>query len=335
MSLQDIIRQYVFLHPVNSRGWHPCVHQGCDHGKKGPRAAFIFDGDVVGFHCFNCPTKARFDPNDDANLSEDFKKILRDFNIPDEAWQSVVFDSFVKNYDKSSRLKDKKTTKYTDPNEPLTIEMLPTFYRLSDAADGDKWAIIAKDYLEYERGIDWNSYDFYLSEKTNDKTYDKWHKRLIIPMYKNNNLIFYQGRRLVETLKKKYESPSTESNKVLGGFDNLFTHTPAPLIVVEGWFDAFVVDGAAVIGNTISKEQIAWLNKSKRPKIYVPDKTGLGYIAAKTALSQGWKISVPDTSNCKDVSDAVKRFGKLYAIKSIIDNACSGFEAELQLKFLE
>lgn len=335
MSLRDIIQQYVRLYPANTRGWHPCVHQGCDHGNKGPRAAFIFDGDVVGFHCFNCPLKPRFDPNVDTDLSDDFKKLLRDFNIPDEVWQRCVFDSFASNYDKSKIGHGRHRSTLVDPHEPSIIQMPSSFYKLSEAAETDKWAIIAKDFLEHERGVDWKSYDFYLSEKTDDKHLSKWFKRLIIPMYKNGNLIFYQGRRLSDGLKKKYESPAVESHKVLGGFDNLFLPTNAPLIVAEGWFDAFAADGAAIIGNIISKEQIAWLNKSKRPKIYVPDKTGNGYLAARTALNQGWNISLPDTSNCKDISDAVKRFGKLYAIKSIIDNACSGFEAELQLKFIE
>ena len=69
----------------------------------------------------------------------------------------------------------------------------------------------------------------------------KWLKRIIIPMYKNSNLIFYQGRDLSGTAQKKYQSPSTDAAKVLYGFDNLHNYkVNEPLYVVEGWFDAFL-----------------------------------------------------------------------------------------------
>lgn len=332
ITMRSIIEQYVRLYPVNARGWHPCVHQGCDHGKKGPRAAFIFSTDSVGFHCFNCAAHPSYNENDGI-ISDEFKKILNDFSIPEDAWQPLLFKA-LQNKD-NGKTKTKRSLTQITQFEPAELILPTSFYQLSEAPDNDKWAIIANDYLEYERHILPSSYPFYLSEKTNDKHLAKWYKRLIIPMYKEGKLIFYQGRRLLETMPKKYESPSTESNKVLGCFDNALLKTEVPLIVVEGWFDAFAVDGVAVIGNTISKEQIYWINKSPRKKIYVPDKTGKGYIAAKQALDLGWEISVPDFTDCKDTSDAVKRFGKLYTLKSIIDSSCSGFSAELQIKFLE
>lgn len=330
-TLRSIIERYVKLQPQNSRGWHPCVHQGCDHGKKGARAAFIFnENGSVGFNCFNCAVDCSFDPTAGYSVSDDFIKVWRDFRIPEDHLNEFIFQAL-----ESGGIKKQKPISRTTDIEPKILTMPPTFYRLSEAPSTDLWAEIARIHLQEERGIDYHDYSFYLSEKTNDKQYSKWFKRLIIPMYKQDDLIFYQGRRLTDSLIKKYESPSTESSKILGGFDELFKQTDQPLIVAEGWFDGFVVNGVSIIGNTFSKEQIEWLNLSKRNKIYVPDKTGKGYIAAKMALQQGWKVSIPDTSDCKDISEAVKKYGKLYTLKSIMDNACLGFEAELKIKFLE
>ena len=328
-TLEDIIRQYVHLPPVPAgTGWYPVLHTTCDHGKKGPRAGFRFDQGTVAFHCFNCPLKAVFDPAEHDEMPENMIRVLNDFNIPEEQWQQVLFNSLkLKDAGKLKRHHSEQIKVAEPPELPLP----KTFYSLKDAPSDDKWAEIARDYLTYKRAVDPDSYPFMLSKPTNDPVLKKWFGRVIIPIYKDNKLIFYTGRDLTEKQKKKYESPAVSRTNVLFGFDKLFHHYDHPLYIVEGWFDAYAIDGIGVMGNEISKEKAAWINKSPRKKVYVPDRFGSGSQAARQALEYGWYISTPEIGSCKDLSDAVKQYGKLYVLKTLAEHTSTDFEARVKL----
>lgn len=310
-SLEDVIRQNVYFPSnPNPKGWYPCVHPVCDHGRKGPRAAFKFSDDTVAFHCFNCSTTIVYDPSSGGSIPKKMKQILADFNIPEEEWQQVELNNLGNK---------KSTTRHSDfvNINPKILEKPKEFYYLADADEDDKWAQVAKLYLEHERGIDPDSYPFMLSIKSKNIRYKKWHKRLIIPIYKDNNLIYWQGRAL-SSQTKKYESPPYPKDCVLFGFDQLFENPEKPLYVVEGWFDAFPINGVALLGNELSEAQIKWLNKSRRQKVYIPDRFGDGIKNAHRALKQGWSISAPmDLRQCKDVNEAVVRYGKQFVLAAI------------------
>ena len=326
VRLEDVIRNYVPLPPhPNGRGFYPVVCKVCaDHGRKGPRAGFKFDDDSVGYNCFNCGHKAIYNPDTSTNMSDDMIKVLDAFNVPDDEWKQVLLTSMARKNQGNTNLSEKQVNTNIEPSE---IELPDHFYPLGPKDDPDKWTIIARDYLEFERGVDPDSHPFYLSTGQGDKQAMKWKGRLIIPIYKNEKLIYYQGRALVK-MQNKYLSPSSSKDKVLCGFDKLFEDTEMPLYVVEGWFDAYAIDGVAVFGNQLSDEQVKWLNRSRRPKVVIPDIFGDGHLLANQAIDLGWSVAFPDTGDCKDMSAAVKRFGKLYVMKSIVDNTMSGLMAQ-------
>ena len=171
------------------------------------------------------------------------------------------------NANKGLKVKKKNPLKEIEPPE---VELPKGCYLMENDED-DKWTVIARDYLETERGIDPDSYPFYLYNGS-DK---KWKGRLVIPIYKDDNhkyekLIYYQGRALV-AMPRKYMSPSLPKDRVIFGYDKLFKPTDAPLYVVEGFFDAIAINGVAVFGNQMTQEQIRWLSRSSRPKIIIPD----------------------------------------------------------------
>jgi DNA primase len=130
---------------------------------------------------------------------------------------------------------------------------------------------------------------------------------------------------------KKFESPSDPKDRVIYGFDRLFEKTDVPLYIVEGWFDAHVIDGVALLGNELSSAQIKWLNKSQRKKVYIPDRFGDGQRIAENALSVGWSVSTPDIGNCKDVNEAVHKYGRMFVMKTIADNTADGLDAATRL----
>ena len=324
-TLEEVIRQFVSLPPATAKGWHYVLCKVCnDHGRKGKRAGFRFEGEKTGYNCFNCGHAATYDPDVHDRISKNMKTVLAAFQIPDTEWQLVA----LKNMERQG--------KTADAPKPVSIEPIPlvlpeTFYPLAEAAEDDVWAEIARDHLEYERGIDPNSYPFMLSRRSQDPQDKKWRGRLIIPIYKGETLIYWQGRDLTDKSEQKYLSPPTERDRVLHGYDEIFKETENPLYILEGWFDAFVVDGVAILGNKILDPQVKWLNRSHRKKVYVPDRKGDGHVAANQALGLGWYVSTPNIGDCKDISDAVKKYGKLYVMKSIVENTAKGFAAKNNL----
>lgn len=332
-SFESVIRQYIQLDSPNANGWCSVLCKSCgDKGHKGKRAAFIFDPNgTIGYHCFNCGAKTKFDPND-TKLSKSMEQILQDFDVPESSIDIVRFNLLKNRSDF-----DEITTDFLPKIdiEPDEIPLPKHFYLLKDASPNDQWAVTASTYLEH-RKIDLNTYSFMLSKPVNttDKKVDKWLGRLIIPVYKDDKLIFYQGRALdgIKT-NKKYESPSVAKDRVLFGFDKLFISTDYPLFIMEGFFDAHLVDGIAILGNQLSKSQIEWINKSKRKKVYIPDRYGDGQIGALEAIKQGWSISTPliDDTDVKDVNEAIVKYGKMYVTKSIMDNISEGDAAKMRL----
>ena len=332
IRLEDIIRTYVHLPSrPNGSGFYSVLCKVCsDHGRKGPRAGFRFDGEVVGYHCFNCGHKAKYNPNEHTSISKNMEILLNSFEIPENEWKQVLFTNLQNRQNGSGGVVEKHSVTKIEPD---AIELPEHFYKLSDAADDDKWAIIAEDYLEHERSVDPNSYPFYLSTGGKTKKEKKWKGRLIIPVYRKDKLVYYQGRDLTGK-QKKYLSPEVPKDKVLYGVDKLFEDQDMPLYVVEGWFDAYHIGGVAVYGNRMSKEQVLWLKRSRREKIIIPDRRGDGHKLAEQAIELGWKVSLPEIGDSKDINKAVTRFGKLYVLKSIIEHTYSGFAARTNVGVL-
>lgn len=321
--LSSIIRQYVHLPAkYNSHGWIPVLCKVCnDHGKKGMRAGFRFDNDVVGYNCFNCGHAAMYDPSSESGMSKEMIQVMDAFNIPKIDWQKATFNHDTKSF----------VRRVVQIKEPETIQLPAFCYKLTDDPN-DLWAQYAIEYLSTERGIDWKQFQFYLAHKTDDLDSENWIERLIIPIYKNNRLIFYQGRDLTGIKSKKYLSPRCDSSSVIYGFDQLTQNTSNPLFIVEGWFDAVQINGACVFGSKMTKQQIEWLNTSGRQKVVIPDKKGDGHLLAEQALKLGWNISLPDIGESKDVNEACCKYGKLFTLKSIHSNIFSEFEADVKLK---
>lgn len=320
ITLQEVIRQHIQLpSTTNARGWFPVLCRVCnDHGKKGPRAGFKFDGTAVGYNCFNCGHSAVFDPAYSKVPSKDMIEVLRAFDIPDTEWKKVSYDAFIHNYSKT--IKEYTTT---EPNE---VPLPRFFYKLTDDPN-DEWCQYSIEYLA-DRGIDWTTYPFYCVRKDSHPDNHRWYGRLIIPILKGDKIVFYLGRDITDLHHKKYLNVNVPRDNVLYGYHNLLVYTDEPLYVVEGWFDAYSLDGVAIFGNKMTQQQIQWLNRSHRPKVVIPDRYGKGHLLAEQAVSLGWNVSFLELNDsCKDVNEAIQRYGLLYTLKTIVDNTCEGNHA--------
>ena len=337
---EQLIRTYVHLpNTASGTGWYPLLCKICnDHGRKGPRAGFRFEDNGFAYHCFNCGHKATYFSHY-KSVPDDAEKVFRAYGVPVEEVNKLRLQALQQKDEHGQLVKyEKKEGLVINPKE---LPLPDHFYLLKDASEKDRWAEVAREYLD-SRKIDYKAYPFYLSTgipkkylgPESQKTAfirqaQKWTKRIIIPIYKDGKLVFYQGRDMTGRAAKKYESPSVSRDRVIYGFDQLFTNEDRPLYVVEGFFDAFLIDGVALLGNELSEPQINWLNKSKREKVYIPDRYGDGLKNALKAIDEGWSVSTPNIGDCKDVNAAIVKYGQLYVHDTLNDQTKQGrFEAE-------
>jgi DNA primase len=97
------------------------------------------------------------------------------------------------------------------------------------------------------------------------------------------------------------------------------------LIVVEGQFDAIAIDGCAIMHNEPNETQIMRINSLGCEVVVVPDRDRPGAKMIKTAMEQNWSASLPPwEDDIKDVADAVKRYGRLYTLSTILHYRVAG-----------
>lgn len=334
-TIEEIIRSHLQFKVNSIDGWNTIFCEVCGDGKrtKPPRGGWLFSDEMVFFHCFNCGIECNFDPNREIPYSKDMDKTFKAFGIPKKIITQLIFskkkDKNFKEFQKPQRLKQ-------DIKE---IEIPDHFYKLSDADDNNIIANNAKKYLIEKRFINPSTYTFYLSTGITNNNDPKnislakvLFNRLIIPSFKQNKMVYYIARALDENSKLPYINANVPKSNIIYGFAEIYRNTEAPLFILEGFFDAFHLNGVAVLENRITKNQIDILNFSKRKKVVVPDRMGDSKKLAEQALELGWAISIPDIGTCKDVTEGIKKYGKLYVIDSVMKNIKEGNAAKIKLK---
>jgi len=337
IDIEMEIRQTVQLFGKTSKGWESCVHTTCDHGKKGPRAAFLFSHDKITFNCFNCGTSAVLDLEQAQSLPAKFREILTDFGMSKHTLDMINFQLLQKN-SKAVVKKNGKVVKPVSINpKPIT---LPRDFVMLEGNENTSVGKMALAELE-RRKINYQDYPFMLCIKGSTKQREKWSNRLVIPFFKGDDLIFYQAQDLTKESETKYlNAPDKciDRTKILSNYDEIKKKSNLPIYVVEGFYDSYHLNGVAIFGNRVKDHQQTWLNRSYREKIYIPDRSGDASEVARWCLKNGWKISVPYTnlqSNIKDVSDMISAYGKLYTIKAIQENtSTSDLDGEIKIGWL-
>ena len=332
-NTEDLIRQYVsFKH--QSSGWNACYCEYCGDGKrqKGPRAGFLFQNDVVMFHCFNCGMDGSFSPAREFPWSRGMNKVFDSFGIPKASIMQLIKATQAINGVKSI------PQKHTRPLQPISLPK--HFYPLSSAAPDNIIANAAKTFLKDVKHINPESYPFYLSTCITDANdpdaafIKSLRNRLIIPFFKGTQLIYYIARSLDEDSNLKYLNLNKPKSNIIYGYDRLYEDEDNILFVTEGFTDAYHVKGVAVLENSMTQDQIEILEQSPRRKIVIPDRKGDSNRLAEQAVELGWGLSLPKIGRCKDVTEGILEYGKLYILDSIMKNIKEGRAAQTALKFI-
>lgn len=107
------------------------------------------------------------------------------------------------------------------------------------------------------------------------------------------------------------------------------------VFVMEGIFDALSTGGVAVMHNTISDAQARLIRTLDRQVTVVPDQDEAGLELIDRAVELGWAVSIPNWPDCKDPNDAVRKYGRLATLLTIIQaRETSRVKIELRKKQL-
>ena len=86
-------------------------------------------------------------------------------------------------------------------------------------------------------------------------------------------------------------------------------------------FDALSINGVAVLHNTVSDKQAQIIKQQHKQITVVPDQDEAGLKLIDRAVELGWAVSIPDwPEHVKDVNDAVKHYGRLGTLITIMNS---------------
>ena len=297
-----------------------CVHNGESPDTRGRGGLTANPDGSVSFHCFNCNFKASYQPG--RHLTFKFRKLLKWLGADDTDIKRLVIEAI-----RVRELVAPEEVKAEAEEEKIEFKVR----ELPEDAEN----LVAMDYvhpaLEYcvARKIDITKYQFYA---TRQEQYNL-HKRIIIPFIWQGRTIGYTARAIEENVKPKYHS-NYEPNFVFN-INNQLADSKF-VIVCEGPFDAMSIDGVAVLNNECNETQADIIESLGREVIVVADRDKAGAKMINNAIEYGWTVSFPVwLETCKDVNEAVVKYGKLFVLKTILDSKqTSKLKIELMKKKL-
>lgn len=321
--LTDLIQSKINLGKESRTGFFQVICAVCnDHSERG---GFKFDGDSVGFSCFNCGAKFRHEEGT-GKFSRDARRILEAFGISDDDLShisnSIFFARSEGNEAKEITLKELTKVKLFTPEVALPDRCYQLGY--------DGFEEFQEPIIQYllDRNID------PLETKMHFSMDPSFLRRVIIPFYRKGKVIYWQARAIDPGVKPRYKNCYAAKDAIIYGYDQLTRWDTRPLFVTEGVFDAICVDGICILGSSLNKAKIEILKKTRRRIIFVIDRDKTGNLLAQEALEQGWEITFVDV-RAADINDSFIKFGKEFTAYSLIKNATNkndkAFKSELQL----
>jgi hypothetical protein len=305
-ALQTLLQSRINGRP-SPKGWVSfncpmCVVNGQSRPDTKRRGGMMFNPDgAVSYHCFNCNFKTSWTQG--RTLSFKMRKFMRQLGF-DEG------EIFRLNLDLLSQA-DIEQLIQREP-EPAWTPEWPDFELGFDVRPID--SIEKIDYLKHRQ-----VYDLAVWLET-DTEYAGLNKRVILPMTYENKLVGFQSRYVGEIPEKFSKYYKKAPADYVFGLDNQRSNRQY-VIVSEGEFDALLTSGLSLGSNNLSDHQAQLIEDLNIEPIVIPDKDKAGLQLVERAADYGWSVSFPEWEDCKDVSDAVMKYGRLFAIHSIIQAA--------------
>ncbi len=316
----DVVSYLPHKRKLTPSGWYSFNAPCCAHNGQTPdrrqRGGLKVTDDSWSYHCFNCNYTASFVMG--RAVSYKARKLLTWLGAPENEIEHLTLES-LRHRSIHGLINDRQQTLNTLQGINFEERELPAFSELLTAElDEERWQYVQA------RGV---------SEHFPVMTIENQNLRpnVIIPFTYDNRIVGHTTRYL-DDRKPKYVS-EVQPGYVFG-VDQQQAHWQY-VIVTEGIFDALSIDGVAVMHSEIGDAQARLIRSLGRRVIVVPDqdRTGLGLIDCAVGLN--WSVSIPDWPDCKDVNDAVQKYGRLATLLSILENAeSSRIKIELRKKAL-
>jgi len=319
--VNEILSTLLTLLPPNrkntSGGWVSFNAVCCHHKGEKPdtrkRGGIKTESDTWTYHCFNCGFKAGWSPG--KLLSSNTKQLFKWLGLSDNDIGKLGIVA-LKHQENMPQMT--KTLNFTLNEIPLPEDSKTL---TSWITEGEDVTSMIEYLLSRGMSIDW--YDWMWSPAPGYKD------RILIPFYQDGKVVGYTGRKITEG-KPKYLTDS-QSGYVFNL--NRQRRDRQYVIVTEGQFDAIAIDGVAIMTNEPNDTQVARLQALAREIICVPDRDRPGAKMLKHAIKNNWTVSLPPWGDdVKDVADAVKKYGRLYVLATILHYKVAG---EIKINLLK
>lgn len=273
----------------------PCCHHNGETQDTRARGGIMYIADgSVQYHCFNCGFKANYTPG--RYLSNRFRKLLTWLNISSSEIGKLSMQAMRLAQEITPEI---KTESYEDID--FQFQSLPKDSELIV----DQTECV--NYLA-SRGFSTKDYKFYYSPTM--KT------RVIVPIVWQNKNIGFVARGMTPDIKPKYYAqvqPGSLFNLDAQHWSRKF------VILVEGVFDAIMLDAVAILGSEISAKQKQQIDLLNRKVIIVPDRDRAGSKLIDQACDWGWSVSMPPWhEGIKDINNAVLKYGRALTMQAIL-----------------
>ena len=298
-------------------GWNTMDCPMCSDKRK--RGGLITTGAKISYNCFNCGYTTGWEPN--PTLGKKYKDLATILGANQQDIHKVTIELL--KY--AEELETETETDYVYNLQKFTTEQIPdTASAVDDLEDGHA----VKEYAK-QRGL----LGLYPLLYFNNNLYKQ---RLVVPFTYNNEVVGWTGRHISPPDKQTPKYLHKMQPGYVFNIDRFADSKREIVIVTEGEFDAILVDGIAIQGNSVGPEQAHLIEKLGKRIIVCPDRDKAGIELMLQAAELGWEVSFPPWHiDCKDAADAVNMYGRLATISSIIKHATNNkLKIEVRAKML-
>lgn len=271
-------------------------------------------------NCYNCGFKSAYKGGDIGGSFESWAGWL---GIPDESIQRAKMEILAKQV--SGEIAKSPSTAWSRPGAfeecllPSSARPFSHWLNLDEPPDG---FLKCLEYVASRGRAVLEGWDYHWAP-TADNTQQRRiriDERVIIPFKYQGKVVGWTSRYLGSPpsgITRYHNGPVPEG--YLFNCDAIFARNRKFVLVLEGPFDAIAVDGVGVLGSTLNRAQVDWLKSTDTEKIIVPDRQAKNQDLIDAALEHGWSVSFPEWGeDIKDAADASSRYGRLWALHSII-----------------
>jgi hypothetical protein len=279
------------------------VHNG-ESADRRQRGGIKVNDQGWSYHCFNCGFTASFILG--RNLSFKARKLLSWMNVPQEEIERINLES-LRHRSVTGLLDDRQRTANALQNITFEDRELPEGFIIVDQHTPVHWQYLRNRCIPEDYPMGMNG-----GEPT-----AKWTPRpgVIVPFTFDGRIVGHTTRYLDDKTPKYIQD--IQPGYVFG--TDLQRPDWQHVLVMEGVFDALSIAGLAVLHAEINDAQVRLIRSLGREVTVVPDQDEAGMKLVDRAVELGWAVSMPEwPEGCKDVNDAVKQFGRLGTLLTVM-----------------